>query len=43
MLAWACIRLDRLRTGYRIIKLMDAKGAVVPDGKLLVKIEKTLR
>ncbi|KAJ9155386.1 Phosphoinositide phospholipase C [Pleurostoma richardsiae] len=40
--AWACIRLDRLQPGYRFITLMDAKGKP-SEGKLLVKIEKTLR
>lgn len=39
--AWACIRLDRLQQGYRLIKLMDAKG-IATDGLLLVKIEKTV-
>ncbi|KAF5021204.1 hypothetical protein F66182_6756 [Fusarium sp. NRRL 66182] len=42
LLAWACIRLDRLRPGYRFIRLMDAKPRAIPGGKLLVKIEKTL-
>ncbi|KAM0439787.1 hypothetical protein ACHAPT_000882 [Fusarium lateritium] len=41
LLAWACIRLDRLRPGYRLIRLMDSKCHAVPSGKLLVKIEKT--
>lgn len=40
--AWACIRLDRLRQGYRFIELMDAKGNA-SDGKLFVRIEKTVR
>jgi phosphatidylinositol phospholipase C delta len=39
--AWACIRLDRLQQGYRLIKLMDAKG-IATDGLLLVKIEKAV-
>lgn len=38
LLAWACIRLDRLRPGYRLVSLMDPKGHPVVDGKLLVKI-----
>ncbi|KAF4345733.1 1-phosphatidylinositol-4 5-bisphosphate phosphodiesterase [Fusarium beomiforme] len=42
LLAWACIRLDRLCPGYRFIRLMDSKPRAVPGGKLLVKIEKTL-
>ncbi|KAK7398553.1 hypothetical protein QQX98_012076 [Neonectria punicea] len=41
LLAWACIRLDRLRSGYRFVRLMDSRGFPVNDGKLLVKIEKT--
>lgn len=43
LLAWACVRLDRLRTGYRFVPLMDCNGAPVKGGKLLVKIEKTTR
>lgn len=42
LVAWACIRLDRLQQGYRFIHLFDVKGNVTP-GMLLVKIEKTLR
>ncbi|GAP88433.1 putative phospholipase c [Rosellinia necatrix] len=39
--AWACIRLDRLRPGYRFVHLLNAKG-MVSSGVLLVKVEKTL-
>ncbi|OAA61674.1 phospholipase c [Niveomyces insectorum RCEF 264] len=39
---WACIRLDRLQTGYRFVRLMDAWGQAT-EGKLLVRIEKLLR
>ncbi|KAF2965486.1 hypothetical protein GQX73_g8098 [Xylaria multiplex] len=39
--AWACIRLDRLRSGYRFVHLFTAKGAV-SAGVVLVKVEKTL-
>ncbi|KAI0438176.1 PLC-like phosphodiesterase [Xylaria telfairii] len=39
--AWTCIRLDRLRSGYRFVKLLTAKGKVCA-GILLVKVEKTL-
>jgi len=39
---WTCIRLDRLRQGYRFIHLIDADGQPT-EGKLLVKIEKTVR
>ncbi|KAI1423169.1 PLC-like phosphodiesterase [Xylaria sp. FL1777] len=39
--AWACIRLDRLCSGYRFVHLFTAKGAVSP-GVVLVKVEKTL-
>ncbi|PHH58466.1 hypothetical protein CDD82_2973 [Ophiocordyceps australis] len=41
LLSWACIRLDRLRQGYRFIHLMDCQGKV-QGGKLLVKISKKL-
>lgn len=39
--AWACVRLDRLRSGYRFVRLWNAKGAAT-SGVLLVKVEKTL-
>ncbi|PGH09665.1 hypothetical protein AJ79_05631 [Helicocarpus griseus UAMH5409] len=37
--AWACIRLDRLRQGFRFIRLFDTKGRESP-GVLLVRITK---
>ncbi|OOG00132.1 hypothetical protein ASPCADRAFT_204022 [Aspergillus carbonarius ITEM 5010] len=37
--AWACIRLDRLREGYRVIHLYDATGKPT-EGALLVHITK---
>ncbi|KUI64817.1 1-phosphatidylinositol 4,5-bisphosphate phosphodiesterase 1 [Cytospora mali] len=37
--AWACVRLDRLRLGYRFVHLMDARGQET-DGVLLVKVMK---
>lgn len=37
--AWACVRLDRLRLGYRFVRLMDAKGRET-DGVILVKVMK---
>ena len=40
--AWACIRLDRLRQGYRLVDLTDCKGNP-SEGKLFVKIEKSVR
>ena len=39
--AWACIRLDRLKSGVRLIHLLDAKGAE-SNGALLVMISKVL-
>ncbi|KAL7622440.1 hypothetical protein AAE478_007945 [Parahypoxylon ruwenzoriense] len=39
--AWACVRLDRLRTGYRFVHLLDREGRV-SGGVLLVKIDKKL-
>jgi len=39
--AWACIRLDRLRSGFRFVHLLDAAGAE-SKGVLLVRIEKSL-
>ncbi|KAH8902538.1 PLC-like phosphodiesterase [Coniochaeta sp. PMI_546] len=37
--AWACVRVDRLREGYRFVHLLDAKG-VETEGVLLVKVTK---
>lgn len=37
--AWACVRLDRLRLGYRFVRLMDAKGKE-SDGVVLIKVMK---
>lgn len=39
--AWACVRLDRLGSGYRFIHLWDCKGRQ-SDGVVLIKVEKTL-
>lgn len=39
--AWACIRLDRLRSGYRFVHLLDTKG-MVSGGVVLLHVEKTL-
>ncbi|KAL8939063.1 MAG: hypothetical protein Q9216_003570 [Gyalolechia sp. 2 TL-2023] len=39
--AWACIRLDRLRTGFRFVHLLNAAGDV-SRGALLVNIQKSL-
>ncbi|KAH7353373.1 1-phosphatidylinositol-4,5-bisphosphate phosphodiesterase delta-1 [Plectosphaerella cucumerina] len=38
MAAWACIRLDRLRTGYRFVRVMDKDG-MPGKGVLLIKTE----
>ena len=39
--AWACVRLDRLGSGYRFVHLLDAKGKVT-DGLVLLKVDKQL-
>ncbi|KAL8295108.1 hypothetical protein RB597_008436 [Gaeumannomyces tritici] len=39
--AWACVRLDRLRVGYRVVRLLNAKG-METKGLVLVKISKKL-
>lgn len=39
--SWACIRLDRLQEGYRLINLKDFGGCMT-EGTLLVKVEKTV-
>ncbi|KAE8351334.1 PLC-like phosphodiesterase [Aspergillus coremiiformis] len=41
MAAWACIKLDRLQQGYRLIHLYDCSGAKT-DGVLLVRIIKRI-
>ncbi|KAK6523409.1 hypothetical protein TWF281_001391 [Arthrobotrys megalospora] len=38
--AWACVRLDRLKTGYGYLRLFDMKGRET-NGVLLLHIEKT--
>lgn len=40
--AWACVRLDRLRRGYRLVDLTDCKGNA-SGGKLFVRIDKAAR
>lgn len=42
LVAWACIRLDRLKTGYRFVHLLDHRGEPC-EGVLLVKIDKALQ
>lgn len=37
--AWACVRLDRLQVGYRIVRLFDDRG-VMSSGLLLLKVGK---
>ncbi|KAJ4112185.1 hypothetical protein NW768_011764 [Fusarium equiseti] len=37
MAAWACVRLDRLRLGYRFLRLLDKNG-MPSKGILLVKV-----
>ena len=39
--AWACVRLDRLKSGWRFVHLLDQEGAV-SEGALLVFVEKKL-
>lgn len=39
--AWACIRLDRLQTGCRLVHVFNALGNP-SDGFLLVNIQKSL-
>ncbi|KIX99085.1 uncharacterized protein Z520_05546 [Fonsecaea multimorphosa CBS 102226] len=39
LLAWACIRLDRLQQGYRFIHLLDSSG-YPSRGALLVQVSK---
>ncbi|KAK4455796.1 PLC-like phosphodiesterase [Podospora aff. communis PSN243] len=39
--AWACVRLDRLREGYRFVHLLDWNG-METEGVILVRVSKTL-
>ena len=39
--AWACVRLDRLRSGWRFVHLLNQEGSV-SSGALLVFVEKRL-
>jgi len=39
--AWACVRIDRLREGYRFVHLLDWEG-METEGVILVKVTKTL-
>lgn len=39
--AWSCVRLDRLRNGYRFVHLLDAQGQET-EGVLLVRVTKTV-
>lgn len=41
LVAWACIRLDRLNVGYRFVHLLDANG-LETNGVLFVNIQKQL-
>lgn len=41
--AWACIRLDRLQSGYRCIDLQHPDTNKICHGQLLVKIKKVVR
>jgi hypothetical protein len=41
LLAWACIRLDRLQSGYRFIHLLNSAG-LPSAGALLVHVSKRL-
>ncbi|KAK4175677.1 putative 1-phosphatidylinositol-4,5-bisphosphate phosphodiesterase [Triangularia setosa] len=43
LMAWACIRLDRLQTGYRCIDLLSKTRRKTEHAKLLVKVEKVFR
>ncbi|KAK7976579.1 hypothetical protein PG989_015042 [Apiospora arundinis] len=40
-MGWACVRLDRLRSGYRLLRLRDMQGRL-SKGVVLVRIEKRM-
>lgn len=39
--AWACVRVDRLRQGYRFVHLMDCEG-METEAVVLVRVSKKL-
>lgn len=39
--AWACVRLDRLKTGYGLLRVFDMKGNRT-DGVLLISVDKAV-
>ena len=39
--AWACVRLDRLQEGVRVVRLFDSEGNP-SRGVLLVRVSKKL-
>lgn len=39
--SWACVRLDRLREGYRFVHLLNTDG-METDAVVLVRVTKTL-
>jgi hypothetical protein len=39
--AWACMRVDRLGSGYRFVHLTDCEGRIT-DGAIFIKVEKKL-
>lgn len=41
LVAWACIKLDRLQSGYRFVRLLTSNG-LPSTAVLLVKISKSL-
>lgn len=43
LVAWACIRLDRLQPGFRCVDLFDATTRRKSHGQLFIKVEKTSR
>ncbi|KAL2128885.1 hypothetical protein VTI74DRAFT_8506 [Chaetomium olivicolor] len=43
LVAWACIRLDRLQPGYRCVNLLHPITRRLCNGQLFVKIEKVLK
>ncbi|KAK3692886.1 phospholipase C [Podospora appendiculata] len=42
LVAWACVRVDRLREGYRIVHLLDARNGMETEAVLLVRVGKKL-
>ncbi|KAK3333157.1 PLC-like phosphodiesterase [Cercophora scortea] len=42
LVAWACVRVDKFREGYRIVHLLDARDGMETEAVLLVRVGRKL-